>query len=111
MSETLPIGWQIFLGFLPPVVTLGVALLAVRETLKKVQVERAFDRKREWYEKTMETVSELYHRANIYHQNYDLPGAAEKRAEMHDALVRSGEPVIRLTFGARLYADFPVVSA
>ena len=90
-----------------------VAGRAVRDALRKVRAERAFDRRREWYEGTMSAVSEYYHDVTLYWQNLSGLGGlgTPLSAELHNNAVRSAAAVTRLTSGARLYADADAIAA
>ena len=112
-ATTLPV--RVGLAVAPALIAAAAYFLAgraVKDALRKVQVERAFDRKREWYEETMRTLSECHYKVSLCWQGCLVNGpAGESWADAYNDAARSAVAVTRLTLGARLYAAPDTVTA
>jgi hypothetical protein len=107
--RTMPI--PITAALISAITALAVAIASAWWALGKVRRERGFDRRREWYEKTMETISEFYHHVSVYWSNSGPGQRHPAIAEMHNVMMAASLPIIRLTLASRLYASVEAVAA
>ena len=102
---------QITAALISALTVLLVASASAWWALPRMRRERAFDRRREWHERTIETIAEFYHHVSVYWQQ-SSPGPHHPAiVEMHNSMMAAAAPIIRLSFVSPLYGSKRTVAA